>query len=247
MVAQGAFTAVAPTGDNHGPIEIFKTFYLRYADGTPYHQFGTTCYAWVHQPEAMQEQTLRTLAASPFNKIRFCVFPKSYTYNENEPEFFAFKKKADGKFDFARPDIAFWRHLEQRILDLQKLGIEADIILWHPYDRWGFADMSDAEDDRYLRYCIARLAAFRNVWWSLANEYDFMTNQPEGPPRQQADGGLGPLLLDSREGRSLSADARHSQRTHLVRPHQGLGDPREPADIGHERRRASTGSSIRNR
>ena len=177
----GTFTVAAPTGNNHGPVEIFNTFYLRYADGSPYHQFGTTCYAWVHQPRKLQEQTLKTLAASPFNKIRFCVFPKSYYIaNKNEPDLFAFQKGADGKFDFSRPDPVFWRLFEQRILDLQKLGIEADIILWHPYDRWGFADMSKAEDDRYLRYCIARFSAFRNVWWSLANEYDFMTNRPTG-------------------------------------------------------------------
>jgi len=175
----GAFTATSNSGNNHGPVEIFKIFYLRYTDSTPYHQFGTTCYAWIHQTKALQKQTLNTLAASPFNKIRFCVFPKNYSYNKNEPELFAFKKKPNGKFDFSQPDPAFWHHLERRILDLQELGIEADIIIWHPYDRWGFADMSDAEDDRYLRYCIARLAAYRNVWWSLANEYDFMTNQPQ--------------------------------------------------------------------
>lgn len=172
----GSFIATKPAGDNHGPIEVFDTFYLRFADGTPYHQFGTTCYAWVHQTPELQEQTLKTLAASPFNKIRFCVFPKSYAYNKNEPDFFAFKKGADGKFDFTQPDPEFWRHFEQRILDLQKLGIEADLILWHPYDRWGFAKMSDEQDDRYLRYCIARLSAYRNVWWSLANEYDFMSD-----------------------------------------------------------------------
>jgi hypothetical protein len=176
----GAFTVAAPTGNNHGPVEVFDTFYLRYADGTPHHSFGTTCYAWVHQTRALQEQTLQTLAASPFNKIRFCVFPKAYEYNRNEPELFAFKKGADGKFDFSQPDPGFWHHFEGRVLDLQKLGIEADVILWHPYDRWGFADMSDEEDDRYLRYCIARLGAFRNVWWSLANEYDFMTERPKG-------------------------------------------------------------------
>ena len=35
--------------------------------------------------------------------------------------------------------------------------------------------MMDAEtDDRYLRYVVARLAAYRNIWWSMANEYDFM-------------------------------------------------------------------------
>jgi hypothetical protein len=108
----GTFTVAAPTGNNHGPVEICNTFYLRYADGSPYHQFGTTCYAWVHQPRKLQEQTLKTLAASPFNKIRFCVFPKSYAYNKNEPEFFAFQKGADGKFDFSRPALAFWRHFE---------------------------------------------------------------------------------------------------------------------------------------
>jgi hypothetical protein len=176
----GTIQVGPPSKDNHGPVEVFQTFYLRYADGTPYHQFGTTCYAWIHQPQELQEQTLQTLSQSPFNKIRFCIFPKSYAYNQNEPERFAFVKKPDGTFDFNRPDPEFWRHLERRILDLQRLGIQADLILWHPYDRWGFADMSDEQDDRYLRYCIARLSAFRNVWWSLANEYDFMTERPAG-------------------------------------------------------------------
>ncbi len=170
----GVIVAGPPTAGNHGPVEVFQTSYFRYADGTPYHQFGTTCYVWNHQPEALQRQTLKTLAAAPFNKIRFCVFPKAYAYNRNEPERFAFVKKPDGKFDFTRPDPAFWRHIESRIFDLQRLGIEADLILWHPYDRWGFAQMGRENDDRYLRYCIARLGAFRNVWWSLANEYDLM-------------------------------------------------------------------------
>ncbi len=172
----GSLTASAPSAKNHGPIQVLETYYLRYADGTAYHQFGTTCYAWIHQTEQLQRQTLKTLAASPFNKIRFCVFPKSYAYNQNEPELFAFQKKPDGSLDSDCPDPAFWHHLEQRILDLQRLDVQADLILWHPYDRWGFKKMSDAQDDRYLRYCIARLSAFRNVWWSLANEYDFMSN-----------------------------------------------------------------------
>jgi alpha-glucosidase len=181
----GSFTVIPPSANNHGPVRVFKTFYLRYADGTPYHQFGTTCYAWVHQTEELQEQTLKTLAASPFNKIRFCIFPKSYAYNKNEPDFFAFQKGTDGAFDFNRPDPEFWRRLEQRILDLQKIGIEADLILWHPYDRWGFSKMSDQQDDQYLRYCIARLSAFRNVWWSLANEYDLMLDNPGIPENRR--------------------------------------------------------------
>src|ERR1700737_3351868 len=33
----------------------------------------------------------------------------------------------------------------------------------------------DAEiDNRYVCYLVARLAAYRNIWWSLANEFDLM-------------------------------------------------------------------------
>jgi hypothetical protein len=153
---------------------VHKTFHFAYADGAPYFQVGTTCYAWTHQAEELQEQTLKTLAAAPFNKMRMCVFPKSYTYNKNDPVNYPFARGGEGKFDLSRFDPANWRNLERRIGDLRKLGIEADIILFHPYDRWGFAEMDDATDDFYLRYAVARLAAYRNVWWSLANEYDFM-------------------------------------------------------------------------
>lgn len=34
--------------------------------------------------------------------------------------------------------------------------------------------MSKALDIRYAQYLLARFSSFRNVWWSLANEWDFM-------------------------------------------------------------------------
>ena len=37
--------------------------------------------------------------------------------------------------------------------------------------------MAPAQDDRYVRYLVARLGAFRNVWWSLANEFDLMRHK----------------------------------------------------------------------
>jgi hypothetical protein len=174
----GSLQVVEASVANHGPVQVIDTYYLRYADGARYHQFGTTSYAWVHQTDAIQDQTLKTLATAPFNKMRMTVFPKDYTYNKNDPPYYAFVQNpgsVPGKysFDFTKPDPVFWKHFEQRILDLQKLGIEADIILFHPYDRWGFKNMGATHDDRYLRYCIARFSAYRNVWWSLANEWNF--------------------------------------------------------------------------
>ena len=71
---EGSFTCGAPAADNHGPVRVANGYHFAYADGTPYKQIGTTCYVWNHQGEALEEQTLQTLRAAPFNKIRFCVF-----------------------------------------------------------------------------------------------------------------------------------------------------------------------------
>lgn len=181
----GAFTCGPPAEGAHGPVRVHAPFHFAHADGTPFHPFGTTLYAWTHQGDALEERTLATLAASPFNKVRMGVFPKHYSFNTNEPERHAFPRDSEGRFDLARFDLTrfdpeFFRHLERRIADLARLGIQADLILFHPYDRWGYAEMPPAADDRYLRYVVARVAAFANVWWSLANEYDFCWAKDEG-------------------------------------------------------------------
>ena len=177
----GEFTVNAPSARNHGPVRVAHTFHFAYADGTPFKQLGTTCYVWNHQGDALEELTLKTLASAPFNKIRFCVFPKHYDWNTNEPTLYPFEGTPPRTWDTTRFNPKFFQHLEKRIADLRDLGIEADIILFHPYDEghWGFDRMKPAEDDRYLRYVVSRLAAFRNVWWSLANEYDFMKEKRE--------------------------------------------------------------------
>jgi hypothetical protein len=122
----------------------------------------------------LEEQTMATLDSAPFNKVRMCVFPKDYIYNKNEPVYYPFARSETGDTDWERFDPAFFRHLEKRVEDLMLLGVEADIIVFHPYDRWGYSKMSAKCDFRYLRYLVARLAPFRNVWWSMANEYDFL-------------------------------------------------------------------------
>lgn len=176
---KGSFTCTAPSAGNRGPVRVKNTFHFAYEDDTPYYPIGTTCYVWSHQETELQEQTLETLEASPFNKLRMCVFPKSYQFNTNEPVLYPFEGSLEKGWDYSQFNPAFFRHLENRISDLGKLGIEADLILFHAYDRWGFSEMSQSADDRYLRYLTARLSAYRNVWWSLANEYDLMWSKEQ--------------------------------------------------------------------
>lgn len=179
----------APAG-HHGPVRVDRRHHFRYADGRRYINIGTTSYVWNLQGDALEEETLATLAKAPFTKIRMCVFPKHYRYNENEPERYPFPVVQQGKsgwdgsfagadkygwqFDFSRFEPEYFRHLERRINQLAEIGVEADLIVFHPYDRWGFSRMSPEQDDRYLRYLVARLSALPNVWWSMANEYDLM-------------------------------------------------------------------------
>jgi hypothetical protein len=178
---RGSFAVTKPSANDHGPVRVRNTFHFAYADGTPFFPIGTTCYAWTHQGDDLEEQTLATLKQSPFNKVRMCVFPKHYAYNQNEPMLYPFAGTPPHTWDFTRFNTRFFRHLEERVGQLRDIGIEAELILFHPYDKghWGFDRMGAADDDRYLRYIIGRLAAYRNVWWSLANEYDFMKEKKE--------------------------------------------------------------------
>ena len=180
----GRFTCTAPTGNNHGPLRIVNTYYLQYADGTPFYAVGTTCYQWTSVSHDLQDMTLKTLARSPFNKIRMCVFPKHYNWNRSEPYTYPYActnpygRDAQTN-DYTRPNYEFFRNFDKRVAQLNELGIQADIILFHPYDRrwWGYSKMGKENDDRYVKYMIARIGSYRNVWWSLANEWDLMLNK----------------------------------------------------------------------
>ena len=191
----GKFEAVPPTGNNHGPVRVVNQYHFAYEDATPYYSVGTTCYAWVHQPDETVKKTYDELSKGYFNKIRFCVFPKHYVHNFrdpvtfpyegtpvstegiNEENYWSYTSCESNDWDFKRFNTEHFRRVEKAIGNLMDLGIEADLIVMHPYDRWGFSKMSREEDDLYWNYIIARFAAYRNLWWSLANEYDLVNSK----------------------------------------------------------------------
>ncbi len=169
----GTIDVLPARAGHHGPVRAVGT-HLEYADGTLCRTYGTTVYAMMHQPDSRIDETLETLQRTPFNKIRLCVFPKHFIYNENEPAYFAFERREDGTWDTSRPCYAFWDRFEERLCQLFAMGYQVDLILFHPYDRWGFSSMSHEDDLRYLDYLLRRFAAYPALWWSMANEYDVM-------------------------------------------------------------------------
>lgn len=190
---EGAFLAVKPTGSNHGPVRVHNQYHLAYEDGTPHYSFGTTCYTFDMQKEELVENTFKELEKGYFNKMRFCIMPKHYDYCLYDPimfpyegtpmdasvltreNFYLYNGAPEGNhWDFKRFNPAFFQIHDRVIERLMAMGIEADLIIFHAYDRWGFSKMSMEENLLYIRYVTARYGAYRNVWWALANEYELL-------------------------------------------------------------------------
>ena len=164
----------------------------------------------MHHHATTREATLRSLeSTAAFNKLRFALFPKWFLYNHEEPQsgLYPFSGQPPSQWDLRAFNLSYWRHVEGMVRELARRGVIADIILFHPYDgvpletlpgRWGFdclggrdaASYDPANDEHYLRYAVARLASFSNVWWSLANEWDLIACKSRGlrpPPMSPAE------------------------------------------------------------
>lgn len=177
----GILTCTAPM--SHGMVTAGNDQDFLYADSSSYRPVGTTSYAWIHANRERQAATYQSLRESRFNKLRFCVFPNN-SVNER-PTLYPFPLTAYGKdttgketftWDFSRFDVRFFQHLDACVDSLRVMDIEADLILFTPYDGglWGFDRMPQDVNRRYLRYVVARLSAYSNIWWSMANEWDLI-------------------------------------------------------------------------
>lgn len=180
--------ATDATGENHGPVDV-DGMHFRYADGSRCFIMGTTAYVWHHRPAEVRAKSLESFSRYGFNKIRMLFFPKQYSGGYGkidvsyEPPMYPFEG-TPGHFDFRRPNPAYFAYFEDVLRDMMPRNILADVILFHPYD-FGHWNLDGGMDEDgallYLRYLIARIASFRNVWWSLANEYDIdMTKGKNG-------------------------------------------------------------------
>ncbi len=188
----GTFQCIAPAEGNHGPVQVDSTgLNFCYADGSRYWAIGTTSYDWMHASSdpsvimadpglTMQQQTLKSLSETGFTKIRSLLLPQNFEATYPEPEVFPFERKGDS-WDWTRLNPRYFDHVEDCTKGLMALGIEQDLILFHPYDggRWGFDAMPIEAGQLLCRYVGARMSSFRNVWWSLANEYDLVKAQPK--------------------------------------------------------------------
>ncbi len=170
---KGTFECISAKKGNHGPVMVKDTFYFAYSDGKPFYPLGTTAYGWIQQKRETRERTLESLKKSPFNKIRVALLP--HAPSGTNYDLYPFEG-AGKDLDFTRFNVAYFARYEHYIKEMQKLGIQVDLFVFHPYDKgvWGFDTMNKEEQYLFLKYVNARFGAFRNIWWSMANEFDLM-------------------------------------------------------------------------
>lgn len=171
---KGLLTCVESPGDQNGPVRVVDRYHFAYADGKRFFPVGTTLYCW--QLERYDE-TLATLKNAGINKVRFMPFPHE---GNSFPPFNPWEGSANN-WDYDRPNPKFWQFIENAVRDLGERGIQADFIFFHPYESgnrqtWGLGPemMTETQRKNYLSYAVRRLAAYNNIWWSMANEYNLI-------------------------------------------------------------------------
>lgn len=160
-------------GSSHPLPELGPTHFA-YADGTPFVPFGTTVLAWHVQDGAHRARTIRTLERSPFNKVRMSLIPPVEAFDipaaRERAASLPFAARPGGGYDPERYDVEYFAKVESCIEALLTLGIEVELILFPAgLERWGLDRLTPEQEAGYVRYAVARLAAYRNVWWSMAD------------------------------------------------------------------------------
>ena len=111
-----------------GPAKAEWPRQFRFANGDEYFPVGTTAYAWAHQSPRMRAATLLTLQQGmgrAFNKMRFTILPKWYSYNHEEPpsNLYPYEGTPPANWNFRAFNPRFWRHFESVLSELNQLGV----------------------------------------------------------------------------------------------------------------------------
>ena len=65
----GSFEVIPARAANHGTVRVKDEYHFVYADGTPYREMGTTCYAWTSQPVELEENTVKDVGGVAVQRV----------------------------------------------------------------------------------------------------------------------------------------------------------------------------------
>jgi hypothetical protein len=189
----GAFKATRSAGP--GPVRVDPEHPFHFVrEGTGKHWFwnSTTTYMLLGWDDETIAASIHRLADLGINQVRvaLCGRPKDGT-RWNEPLVarggkFAFKMEPwvaarpeniqDPGYDVTRFNLELFRKAERMLRVARERDVVVSIIFYvdgadRGVDPFGKERMGGEDEQRHYRYVAARLAAFPNVMWDVANEY----------------------------------------------------------------------------
>lgn len=223
LCAKGDLQVSMPKTGKHGFLRRdteFPTSFI-HDDGTRRFMWGTTMYHLLLNASAGQrwKEAIDGATRHGINKVRFSLAPsdadgRSGGYKDTKP----FLDEAR-----QRLNLDHWRTADHVIGYLNDHNCQADVILfWRMHEKEISQEKREA-DERYLRYALARYAAFPNVIWCMVNEWNYSS-----VPREYWND-LGRLVRSedpwSRNGGVLRAHSIHQQ----TRPDWNFADQEWPS------------------
>ena len=162
-------------------------------EGTGEHYFwnGTTAYWLVGWDDETIFKNIDRLAKLKVNRIRSAIMGRvkdgrSWYENVFPTDKFTFlfnpwkaerpDSLEDPGFDVTRFNVAHWQKYERLLRKARGKDVVISVIFYvdgrRPgTDPFGKEGAGGEDEQRYYRYAVARLAAFSNVMWDVANEY----------------------------------------------------------------------------
>ncbi|MCU0916522.1 MAG: DUF4038 domain-containing protein, partial [Planctomycetes bacterium] len=171
LTHRGAFEVTPPARVSHGFLRRdarYPTSFV-FDDGTRHFMCGTTYYHLLLNARAGDRWQAAIDGAVRYgmNKARFSLYPSPAQGGVGRyPLSTPFTDEG-----LMHPDLDHWRAADQVVRYMAARGFLADVILF-----WTKPKGSEKllrEDERYLRYALARLAAFPNVIWCMVNEWNY--------------------------------------------------------------------------
>lgn len=197
---RGTFTAKA--GKLAGPVRVDEAHPFHFVrEGTGQHWFwnATTTYQLLAWDDETIAASVERLAKLGVNRIRVALAgrtPDGKRWNEPlvlRTDKFAFKMEpwpaarpdnlTDPGYDVTRFNLELYRKADRLLRLCRERDIVVSLIFYVDgrdagVDPFGKAGMGGADEQRYYRYTIARLAPFANLMWDVANEYRLFRDDP---------------------------------------------------------------------
>jgi hypothetical protein len=146
-------------------------YHFVYDDGTRYYMCGTTYYNILLNALAGDHWKSAIDSVMPFgiNKFRAHAIPRKNEVTPY-PQAYPFEGKGDS-LDHTRLNPEHWKKLDDVVAYANERGMVADLMPFG-FERESYSGDS-LLDQRYLRYIIARYAAYPNLIWCIVNEWNY--------------------------------------------------------------------------